>query len=112
MSRLRSLNVPVTRVGIAVAAMAGAVLSTVHCGGGDTGGTGGATGSTTGSSGTTTGGSGGGTGGSVSVGLPKEFKAVGIDMGHALALDATLSNDGSIVYFTGVGPAGPGVFSI
>jgi sugar lactone lactonase YvrE len=39
-------------------------------------------------------------------------KPVTTDAVHALVFDATLSADGSIAYFTGVGPNGPGVYSV
>lgn len=115
MSRLRSLYIPVSRVGIVAAAMTGAVLSTVSCGGdpSGTGGETGSTGSTTGKGGSGGNGTGGnGTGGTTPIGNPTTTKAVPLDAAHATVFDATLSNDGSIVYFSGVGSTGPGVFSV
>lgn len=53
------------------------------------------------------GGGGGGTPGKLGSATP-----ISIDAMYALALDATLSNDGAVAYFTGVGPHGPGVFSV
>jgi sugar lactone lactonase YvrE len=61
---------------------------------------------------TGTGGNGGHAGnGGAPPGKLSSATPISTDVAYALAFDATLSNDGAIVYFTGVGPNGVGVFS-
>ncbi|APR82012.1 Hypothetical protein A7982_07361 [Minicystis rosea] len=96
-------------------AAATALVSAAACGGGSesTGGAGGTgTGTTTGTSPTTTGTGGTNTGGSMGSGMLTSVAPAGTDAAFARAFDATMSNDGSIVYFTGIGPNGAGVFSV
>src|SRR5205814_57876 len=69
-----------------------------------------ASGTPTGSTSSTTSSSGSGGGPTGDGKLTKSDKAVN-DAQYSSPFDATLSADGSIVYFTAIGPDGPGVFS-
>lgn len=110
-ARVRARSV----TGIALFTLLTAAGVSAGCGGGGETGSGGSKPTSTGGAGGTSGSTGtGGTGGgtTATVGKLTSAKPSGTDAAYALALDATLSADGSIVYFTGVGPEGPGVFSV